>query len=484
MKNSICLIVLIALTMFARAANFDLENFDYDRYNAERQRSYEQIPLANLDSLMSRYLEKGTRTTFCFATPSIGDQGNLNSCVLWALCYAGVSIRLYNYWTADWNVSLCSPAFLFNQYKILPDPTDCHSAYSATIGAMADSLKKYGVCTYAMMPYDSTDCTTMPTIPQRINAMNKKFFPARYTTTNSVSIFKAIIDVLESPIIVGMPMYSSFVSMWNDTTQHGIWNNVDTTSYAPTLWHATCIVGYDDSKEAFKVMNSWGDSLGDHGFYWAKYSVVEQGAFREAIALSTRDSARIEGPYTMTDTTAWYHIRNVPAGATITWSINNHSAHTFEFVTASPQNRDSMRVAFRQIPANPGHPINGNSEIDGLKPLYQQADLTITVSSGGQSYSMTKNIRREIYSSPFMLRDTNSNDHKPEIIVQGDYVQITKINDASTIEVWNAMHGRVLTQRAAGDTEQIDIHNLPKGIYVVILKEEESIVAETKVLIP
>ncbi len=69
MKKSICFIVMVGLAMFARSANFELENFDYDRYNAERQRSYEQIPLANLDSLMSRYIEKGTRTAFCFATP-------------------------------------------------------------------------------------------------------------------------------------------------------------------------------------------------------------------------------------------------------------------------------------------------------------------------------------------------------------------------------------------------------------------------------
>lgn len=192
---------------------------------------------------------------------------------------------------------------------------------------------------------------------------------------------------------------------------------------------------------------------------------------------------QIEGPYTMTDTTAWYHIRNVPAGATITWSIQNISPQTFQFETASPQNRDSMRIAWRQIPPDPGLPINGNSEVNGPKPRYQQADITVTVSSGGQSYSTTKRIRKEQYSLPFMLRDENSNDHIPEIIVQGDYVQITKINGSSTIEVWNALLGRVLTQRVTDETEMIDVRNLPQGVYIVILKEGETIVAETKVFI-
>lgn len=184
MKKVMFTMALMTMVLLANATNNEPENFNYPRYNAERQRSYERIPLGNLDSLMSCYyqsnLERGTRDAYCFVTPPIGDQGNLNSCASWALCYAGASIRLYNFWTADWNESLCSPAFLFNQYKEQPDPTDCHSAYLTTIGAMADSLKKYGVCTYAMMPYDSTDCTTQPTIAQRINAMNKKFVPVRY----------------------------------------------------------------------------------------------------------------------------------------------------------------------------------------------------------------------------------------------------------------------------------------------------------------
>lgn len=66
MKKSVCIIALVAMALLANATNYEPENFNYPRYNAERQRSYERIPIANLDSLMSCYiqsnLERGDRT--------------------------------------------------------------------------------------------------------------------------------------------------------------------------------------------------------------------------------------------------------------------------------------------------------------------------------------------------------------------------------------------------------------------------------------
>ena len=417
-------------------------------------------------------------------TPPVGDQGNLNSCVGWALCYAGASIRLYDN-IPDWSVAKCSPSYLFNQHKgsiALVDTTNCDSV-SSSILYLGYCLTHEGTCSLAQMPY-TTNCNLRPTIADSIDALNKRFTvnAIPQANLNDTSFYKLALRQ-GWPIVVGMPLYDSFETMWYNPTAHGMWNSVDTTAHSLGLGHASCIVGYDDTKDAFKVMNSWGTSGGDAGFYWAKYSVVQQGAFRDAVMVILRDSAQIEGQYTMTDTTAWYHIRNVPVGATITWSIQNISPQTFQFETASPQNRDSMRIAWRPIPPDPGLPINGNSEIDGPKPRYQQADITVTVSGGGQSYSTTKRIRKEVYSLPFMLRDENSDDNVRKVMLHGDYIQVTNINGASSVEVWHAMYGCVLTQGVRSNTELIDVRNLPQGVYIIILKNGESIVAETKLFI-
>jgi C1A family cysteine protease len=37
--------------------------------------------------------------------------------------------------------------------------------------------------------------------------------------------------------------------------------------------HATPIIGYDDTKKAFLVQNSWGTNWGNKGFYYMPYSV-------------------------------------------------------------------------------------------------------------------------------------------------------------------------------------------------------------------
>lgn len=227
-------------------------------------------------------------------TPPIGNQGALNSCVGWALCYAGVSIRLYNDY-GNWSDALCSPSFLFNQYKgtiASVDTTNCDSV-SAGIEHLGIRLMQEGVCSFAEMPY-TTDCNLQPTVAQKIDALNKKFTVNKipFISLNDTSLYKTALRN-GWPIVVGMPMYNVFDTIWNDPSAEGIWDRVDTTDYNHNAaGHASCIVGYDDTKEAFKVMNSWGTSGGDAGYYWVKYNVVQQGVYKEALFVIQRDSLK------------------------------------------------------------------------------------------------------------------------------------------------------------------------------------------------
>lgn len=56
-------------------------------------------------------------------------------------------------------------------------------------------------------------------------------------------------------------------------------------------------------------------------------------------------------------------------------------------------------------------------------------------------------------------------------------------NCSYTLELWNNIYGRMRTKAIVSATEQMDIHNIPKGVYVLTLKENETIIAQTKVLI-
>jgi hypothetical protein len=38
--------------------------------------------------------------------------------------------------------------------------------------------------------------------------------------------------------------------------------------------HCVALVGYDDNRQAFRIMNSWGTGWGDNGFLWVAYSAI------------------------------------------------------------------------------------------------------------------------------------------------------------------------------------------------------------------
>ena len=38
--------------------------------------------------------------------------------------------------------------------------------------------------------------------------------------------------------------------------------------------HAVCIVGYDESKQTFKVRNSWGEKWGDDGYCYFPFEYI------------------------------------------------------------------------------------------------------------------------------------------------------------------------------------------------------------------
>lgn len=205
--------------------------------------------------------------------PPVGDQGGEGSCVAWGTTYAARSINWQANYSAVWSqsVNIFSPEYVYNQIKA---KRSCSSGSYVTRGL--DLLKSQGVCTWSTMPYTDVKCTTMPTTAQKAAAANYKI--ASYSTvTISTSAIKSFLAA-GKPVIVAGSVNNAFMYLGN--------NQVLSTFTGSSLGgHCYCIVGYDDTKGAFKFMNSWGSSWASSGFGYIAYG-YEKTWWREAYVIN------------------------------------------------------------------------------------------------------------------------------------------------------------------------------------------------------
>jgi hypothetical protein len=65
--------------------------------------------------------------------------------------------------------------------------------------------------------------------------------------------------------------------------------------------HAMIVVGYDDSKNAFKVLNSWGTNWSTGGYCWISYSafaqrVIEAYSVQDIVISNTTEELPLDLP--------------------------------------------------------------------------------------------------------------------------------------------------------------------------------------------
>lgn len=199
--------------------------------------------------------------------PPIGDQLTQGSCVGWAVGYTAMGVLTYPKFNC-WDVARRSPSYVYNQIKV----GGCGGG-SYPIDAM-NLVKNQGVCSFNLKPYVDADCSSVPNTAQTSDASAKKAINFAKLAVNDLASIKQAL-VLGFPVVVGHPVYQSCYDMGNSG---GIW----TTNSGTFLGrHATCIVGYDDTRQQVKIQNQWGTFWGDNGYFWAPYSFVANSCFDE-----------------------------------------------------------------------------------------------------------------------------------------------------------------------------------------------------------
>ncbi len=219
--------------------------------------------------------------------PPIGDQGQYGTCVAWAV---GYNLKTFiegidkNYSSSDLASASnqFSPKYLFWAISNSDKGADCNGT---GFEPAFDVLLSDGCATLAEVPYDNLgDCSDATDASWDSNAANYKIDNYRQIEVTIEQLKKYLSE--GRAIAFGARLGDNFMK-WNSSAiiSSDTYNNPGMQH----AYHAMTLAGYDDTKNAFLVVNSWGDWWGDDGCIWVDYDffVGNTGEFCFAAYVAT-----------------------------------------------------------------------------------------------------------------------------------------------------------------------------------------------------
>ena len=206
------------------------------------------------------------------AKPDEHGQGGVGSCVSWAMGYDLKSYQeaVEHGWKPEGDNRRFSPSYIYNQRPKRP------SSGMDFADALA-ILARSGCVTWDKLPYEESESGAAPgpeLIAQGVPYQVADFMVIDPCTVGNLQLMLAN----NLPIIVGMNCDSAFHRLRGDVVLdqydreevHRLHEGGEGTG------HAICIVGYDDTRDAFRIQNSWGTDWGDRGCAWIKQKLFER----------------------------------------------------------------------------------------------------------------------------------------------------------------------------------------------------------------
>ncbi|MES2800047.1 MAG: C1 family peptidase [Bacteroidota bacterium] len=230
--------------------------------------------------------------------PPVGDQGNFGTCVGWSTAYyASTAAFLISADSAGLQMPkehAFDPFGLYNVAKYSED-TDCSWGLNMVDALIAmrdsdDATKKMNI--------NPGNCGDIEFSGKNVFDITEAYYLYGWDDsyeTKLEAICQQIVN--KRPVVIGMMVPTSFFSIGAD----GLFKPNKSTDQIEG-GHAMCLVGYDDNKfgGAFKVVNSWGTSWGEKGFFWIKYKdffdyVDEAYYFESGISASLKNGGCVAG---------------------------------------------------------------------------------------------------------------------------------------------------------------------------------------------
>lgn len=206
--------------------------------------------------------------------PPVGDQQSQGSCTAWAIGYYHASYIENRESPIDLTApeNQTSPAFLYN----IANGGEDGGSY---MDEVADLIIANGACSMYEMPYDTYDHASWPAEDWIwVSGMKR-----RAASQNWLDLHDPFgMDALKAHLAAGntattaIGVYSNF-----DYIQNFNYTYCASERYGTMRGgHIVTFVGYDDDRVtadglgAFRMVNSWGTSWGDAGYWWMSYEAA------------------------------------------------------------------------------------------------------------------------------------------------------------------------------------------------------------------
>jgi len=238
--------------------------------------------------------------------PPIGDQGKYGTCVAWAVGYNLKTAlnAIENGWTTSQLASTSNQASPQDLWMIIPKSKRGSNCNGTNFEPALDAIISKGVATLSSVPYTTQVNCTGETGGNPNNKLANYRKIASEKEGLTVDNFKGYLNA-GRPIAFGAKLGDRFMS-WKGSGV--ITSDTYNNPGMQHAYHAMALVGYDDSKNAFRVRNSWGTTWGDDGSIWVGYRFFcESFCFAAFVAQNPVNiSTGSPQPVTGTDLVAFY----------------------------------------------------------------------------------------------------------------------------------------------------------------------------------
>jgi len=216
--------------------------------------TYSDVPISN------NLPEKATIDLNYF--PPINSQ-EMGSCTAWASIYYSASYMMAKKygWKIDDPLAILSPTYA---YSLVNGGFDAGSNFTD----MHNALKNKGILPWTAYAADYVLGGLPLDKVAELFSKNIKVY-AHYSFISYKQEPERFIKTLKTLLSQGKPAIISVKISTDFLSYYG--NGVFTSTQTGGIPHAMTVVGYDDTKHAFLLANSWGTSWGNQGFAWVDY---------------------------------------------------------------------------------------------------------------------------------------------------------------------------------------------------------------------